>query len=356
MFEWWARVSARERRLGVLAAILVGISLGYLAYVQATDRLATMDATIDGLEYDLEYYTEQMQVLEEVDRAYAAVASEHSSKWTQEEIHDRLRREIARLSLMDPPAPGAQVSLTGGGTRLVDIRQMPQGSLSSSDAGYREYQITIRTQPTAIQNVTAFLERLHKSPQALRIASLELTRPPANNTVTARINVIRTVIDTEMAGPARAASEPSKNWILNSGFEDWQNEQTPSTWVGERATFASDAGIALEGERGTRVTANEAGAMFYQTVELSAGRTYRLEFAIRTTGPVQVRAYDESSGAFVGDPVIVGAKPVVQRYRVRLKAPGPAGTPVAIRAPVFVIDNAGDQIALDEVVLNEIGA
>jgi len=356
MFKWWAKVSPREQRLAALTAILVGISFGYLGFTQAMDRIGTMDATIDSLEENLVYYTEQMELLDEVDRAYEVVAAEHSSEWTQEEIHDRLRREIARLSLQNMPPPGEKVSLSGGGRRLVDIREMPQGSLSVSEAGYREYQITIRTQPTSIENITKFLERLHRSPQALRIATLELTRPPNNRSVTARINVIRTVIDTEKAGPAPMAAEPEKNWILNSGFEDWHDQDTPNHWTLDRATAAIDMGTVTEGKRGVLVTAAEAGATFYQTVELSGGEELALEFALQSSEPVQVRAYDEGSGTYVGDAVTLEPASSVQQYRLRVKVPGPSGAPVAIRAPVFVINNAGGEIALDNVTLNHSGA
>lgn len=355
MFEWWAKVSPREQRLAVLTAILVGISFGYLGYTQAMNRIGTMDATIESLEENLVYYTEQMELLDEVDRAYNVVAAEHSSEWTQEEIHDRLRREIARLSLLRVPPPGERVSLSGGGQRLVDIREMPQGSLSVSEAGYREYQITIRTQPTAIRNVTMFLERLHKSPQALRIATLEMTRPPNIQAVTARINVIRTVIDTEKAGPAPIVVDPEKNWILNSGFEDWRDQYSPTHWTLDGATASVNRETVTEGKWGALVTATEAGATFYQTVELIGGGTFDLEFAIKSNGPVQVRAYDESSETFVGDAVTIDSQSTVQRYRLRMKVPDSRGTPVAIQAPVFVINNAGGEIAVDNVTLNHAG-
>jgi len=356
MFEWWAKVSPREQRLTMLTVIMVVLALGYLGFMQALDRIAAMDAAIDALEQDLIFYSEQMELLDEVDSAYQAVATEHSSEWTQEEIHDRLRQEIARLSLMNVPPPGAQVSLSDGGQHLVDIRQMPQGSLSASDAGYREYQITIRTQPTSIENVTKFLERLHKSPQALRIASLDLTRPPAGNVVTARINVIRSVVDAEKAGSRRAASDPTKNWILNSGFEDWRNEQSPADWTIERATASVDKSVATEGQRGALVKAAADGAMMYQTVQLIAGRDFNLEFSLKSTSPVHVRAYDEAASAYVGDAVTLEPQAMLKRYRVRLRVPGPEGSPVTIRTPVFVIDDEGGEIALDNVTLNELGS
>lgn len=356
MFKWWAQVSPRERRLAALTGILVGISLAYLVYIQAIDRLATMDAQIDGLEQELVFYTEQMQLLDEVNRAYADVASEHSSAWTQEEIHDRLRREIARLSLMNPPPPGSEVSLSGGGKRLVEIRQMPQGTLTDSQAGFREYQLTIRTQPTSVQNITQFLERLHKSPQALRITQLDLTRPPDGTAVTARINVIRTVINTERAGPARETADPSKNWILNSGFENWDNDRSPANWTVELGTAMADTETAVEGQRNAHIQAIEAGTRFYQAIEIPAGTAFELEFTLRSTGPVTVQAMDAGTGRAVGRAVQLEAQPTLTRYTMKLTAPGEPGTPVAIQAPVFVLDEAGVEIAVDDVVLHEVGA
>ena len=96
--------------------------------------------------------------------------------------------------------------------------------------------------------------------------------------------------------------------------------------------------------------------MLYQKVQLTAGIEFELAFALRSTGPVQVRAYDESTAAFIGEAVTLTAQPMAQHYRIRVKIPGPAGTPVAIRAPVFVIDDAGSEIVLHSVTLNEVGA
>ncbi len=218
MFDHWANVSSRERRLATIGNFVVVLSIVYLGFLQAADRIATMNATMDALEQKLVFYSEQMGQLDEVDRAYSAIASEHSSEWTQEQIHDRLRREIARLSLVNAPSPVEGATLSGSGQRLVDIREMPQGHLSSSESGYREYRIDFRTEPTSIQNITKFIERLHESPQALRVASLDLTRSPNRNNVTARIHVIRSVIDTEDTPTVQAHSAPTEQSNSHPGL------------------------------------------------------------------------------------------------------------------------------------------
>ncbi len=356
LFEWWGRVSPREQRLVIITGVMVAAAAGYFGYVQATDRIAAMDASIGGLEQDLVFYTEQMQLLDEVDRAYQAVATEHSSEWTQEEIHDRLRREVTRLSLVDPPPPNAAVSLSGMGQRLVEIRQMPQGSLTASESGYREYQITIRTQPTSIENITKFLERLHQSPQALRIASLELTRPPTGDLVTARITIIRSVIDTEAPVQSTVERAPTENWILNSGFEDWRDEQTPASWTLERATAAIGKEGVIEGERAALVTATEAGAALYQRVQLTAGTAYELTFTLKSEGPVRVSAYAESTSTYLDNAMAIDPQANAYQYRIRLTVPGVDGDPVNMRAPVFLMDNPGTKFTLDNVVLKELGA
>ncbi len=189
------RISRRERRLAILAGIFLGLSLAYALLVHALESLAAMDAEIERLEEDLVHYTAQMQRLDEVEEAFQGVAAEHSSEWTQEEIHDRLRREIIRLSLLNAPPPGTAVEVSTGGPRLVSILQMPLGTLTRSEHGYREYAITFQTRPSTIRNIAQFLARLHKSPQVLRVEALELTRAHYSTAVTARITVVRIVID-----------------------------------------------------------------------------------------------------------------------------------------------------------------
>lgn len=352
MFKWWSRVSSREQRLLLLTVSVLTLALAYLVFLRASDRIAVLDAAIDGLEEDLVFYSEQVQLLSEVDAAYRDIATQHSSAWTQEEIHDRLRREIARLSMREIPPGDSEVPLAGGaGQRLVEIREMPMGTLIASDDGYREYQIEFRIQPTSIQNITTFLERLHRSPQALRIQTLTLTRQPNSPAVAARMHVIRSVVDTEDAGSMRAPDERKGNWILNSGFEDWGDGQAPVNWTTEGATVTAQTSGAPEGQRAVLLTAQSAGATIYQTLELPAAQRFELSFALKNTGAVDVLAGIDGEGVVDGEALTLPRQDTLHRYHVRMTTPGTPGTAVTLRVPLIVIQEAGTEVYLDDVKL-----
>jgi type II secretory pathway component PulM len=183
--ELWKSRTASERRLALIALTLAVASAVYLIVVPALRSLAELDRQIEQREQELITDTELAARSETVDREFAKIATEHSSKWSKQEIHDRLRQEIDRLALQDPK---------GGGAPLVQIPVLPAGKLIEGGKDFREYQLTFKLKPAPIGAVIEYLKRLHESPQALRIDGLELTRAPDSTLVVAQIDVTRTVV------------------------------------------------------------------------------------------------------------------------------------------------------------------
>ena len=356
------KLSPSERRLALLAAICAVAAIALLAYRIAADRLALMDATIDSLQQELLAYEELVAQAGPVNVAFAAMASQHSSQWTQEEIHDRLRLEIARLSLRDVPPPGSPLPpVTNAGDVLVSIPQMPLGSLVDNEDGYRSYQINFKTEPASIQNITLFIERLQQSEQALRIDNLEIVRQPLANVATANIRVTRTIID-DVAGPGTAgenSSAPVEPAALvvslsNPGFEErndasgtlpaWTADQCSVTWSNARPT---------EGMVCAVVQGSANPGSFYQTIQATAGQTYDLTFDAYAWGRVRLEILDERTGVAFDGAQPLNADGSLNRYHIQFAVPGEPGQRVALRVPHLVLEGPDSRVELDNCKLSE---
>ncbi|GMU92559.1 MAG: hypothetical protein AMXMBFR4_16170 [Candidatus Hydrogenedentota bacterium] len=358
MLAYLEKMTPSERRLAALAAAVALTAVVVLVVLRALDRIDTLDATIDGLEQELLALTEQAAAAEPIEIAYRSMADQHSSQWTQEEIHDRLRIEITRLSLRDVPPEGQPLPATAGGAAaLVDIRSMPMGALASGP-GYRSYQISFKTEPAPIQNVATFLQRLQQSPQALRVDSLEIVRHALSDTVTASVRVTRTVIgDAATLEPpgARAIAEiESGNIARNPGFEEWDGAaSTPSEWVIEDLRAVKHTDGATEGAASLRVESTAQAGAVYQEQQLQSGSLYELSFDARAWGSARAMIGGSPDGPVfdTGQPLIADGAPY--RYRLRFQVPGAGGERVPIRAPSIVIEGAGGAVLIDNVILTE---
>jgi hypothetical protein len=360
------KLSPSERRLALITGVCAVAAIVLLGYRIASDRLALMDATIDSLQRQLAAYEELVAQAEPVNRAFDAMASQHSSQWTQEEIHDRLRREITRLSLRNVPIPGSPIpAASNPGDVLVSIPQMPLGSLVDHADGYRSYQINFKTEPAPIQNITLFTERLQRSDQALRIDSLEIVRQPLAAVATANMRVTRTIID-DVAGPGpedvdAAAAPPiarsTGTLIVNSGFEEWDATAGAFPgWTAEQCQVAQDGAHATEGGACARLQASAAPASFYQTVQATAGQTYELSLDATAWGAARIEVFDESTGRPFGGGETVTADGTPRRYRFRFLVSGNGGETVTLRTPNVVLLEAGSIVTLDNVSLAEVQA
>ncbi len=362
MLRSFHKLTPSERRLAGLAVACLIAAIALAGYRVASDRLALMDATIGSMQQELLAYEGLIAQAEPVNQAFNAMASQHSSEWTQEEIHDRLRREITRLSLRQIPPPGSPIpAATNAGDQLVSIPQMPMGSLVDHEAGYRSYQINFKTDPASIQNIALFVERLQRSDQALRIDSLDIVRQPLANVATANMRVTRTVIDNvaraESAGADGASSQApaaAAAVLKNPGFEEWDatTNAFPS-WTAVQCQVTQHGAQATEGVVCARIQGTDAGGSFYQPVEVTAGATYDLQFDAFAWGDARVEIVDDASGQpFNGAPPLK-ADGSPNRYHLRFTVPGEPGQAVTLRVPDIVLKGADAIVLLDNVSLTE---
>lgn len=355
-------MSRSERRLAALTGLCAVAAIALLVYRTASDRLALMDATIDSLQQDLLAYEELVIQADSVNEAFAAMASQHSSRWTQEEIHDRLRREIARLSLREIPPPGSPLpAVSSADAVLVSIPQMPIGSLVDHEDGYRSYQINFKTDPASVQNITLFIERLQRSEQALRIDSLEIVRQPMANVATATMRVTRTIID-DVAGPmaggdsvaAPTQPETAAVALSNPGFEVWdENTGTFAAWTAVHCQVTRSGSQPTEGKLSAEIQGSTGQGSFYQSVQVTAGRTYHLVFDARAWGNTRVEVVDEATGKPFQGAQSLNADGSLHQYHIQFTAPGVPGEAQRLRVPHVVLEGPGTKVLLDNVKLTE---
>lgn len=354
-------LSASEKRLAIIAGLCLGAAILFIGYIRAMDRLDAMDATIDSLQQQLLTYSELVQQADSVNAAFDAMAQQHSSQWTQEEIHDSLRREIARLAMRDVPPPGSPTpASTNPSAMLVSIPQMPMGTLMDSEEGYRSYQISFKTEAAPVQNITTFLERLQRSDQALRVESLEIIRQPLASVATANIRVTRTIIDDEVdAGDPAPPREtpPAAVSVINPSFEEWDTaaNQCPG-WNVEECRVSQHSELVTEGHSALRAESTGPLGRVFQLVPLSPGHTYELTLDATATGPARVEVADDSSEQIYTGAQTLTADGATYRYCMRFTVAGEGTEPVSIRVPQLVIEGAGTAVLLDNVSLAEVSA
>lgn len=195
-----AKLSARERRLAVLALLVLVGAGSVLVVLKCLNHVASLDREMAQLEQELLNLGQQNAQRSAVDAAYRDVVATHSSEMTKAEIHDNLRREIFAL------AKGTVKGKEGQPDREVEFVKIPtlrEGILKEEGEGYREYQIEFRILSTQLVNVMRFLQRIEASSQILRVDRLDLGRPPASTQLHATLVITRTVLDNPDAALRR---------------------------------------------------------------------------------------------------------------------------------------------------------
>lgn len=358
MVNRFAQLSASEKRLSAIVALLLAAAVVLVVVVRCLDVLEQLDETIASQQLVLMDAAQYASLAEPVDEAYAAMAEQHSSEWTQEQIHDRLRVEIARLSLRNIPGDGTAIpAVNKPGDLLVDIRSWPVGALDDSGEGYRTYQMNFRTEPTSIQNIALFLERLQQSQQALRVDGLELIRQPLSTAVTGTFRVTRTVIGDPGSPQPAVAAAPEKaptNLAVNGDFAQWNPEQsTAPGWSVANASLSLEKDIVEGGDSAAAIHAQQPNAELYQVQQLRAGKVYEIGFVARVSGAAQVRVVEEKSGRPLQGDALLETGPAACEYKYRFTVPGAIGAKVSLRAPSFVITENGADLVVDNVTLRE---
>ena len=353
MSGFWSGISERERRLAVVTLCVLLAATAYVAFLRAAGNLRELDDAVEQLERALVGFEAQAARLDHVEREYAKVTEQHSSEWTQAEIHDRLRDEIDRLGLETVPPPGVPLTAASG-ARLVEIPRFPAGMLDDRGEGYREYRLRLSTAPTTIENLGLFLERLEKSEQLLRVDRLTITRPnPEAAAVLAEMTVTRTIIGEASALPVREG-ESAANLALNPGLEEWEEslDGFPG-WESESVVVRRSEVNATEGAACLEAVAGPGGGAVYQVQRLRAGATYNLSVDVAATGAARLCvAEDESAQPFEGA-VALAADGRPNRYVVQFTVPESGADTVLVRAPAVLMDEEGVRVYVDNVVLNE---
>lgn len=327
--EYWAQLSARERRLAIIVATLVVLAGVLISARRALDRIQDLDQQILLVEDGLVSSAQQIKVREAVEAEYQKVAWQHSSAWTEAEILDRLRNEIFRLA-QNMPSPlneeGIAEQVENESGYLIGRPQLGEGSLEQDEEGYREYRIRVRIQDEPFPNFVDYIERLQMSPQSLRIDALELTRRVLDNHVTASLDITRIIVN-------RRETPWSK---VPQGLDAWVNRGCRIT-RGPAVGAEADEAVVLE-------PAGPQGAAYLE-LEVEAGATYEVQFIAKASGNAVVQVYDSSAGANLEGELPLENDGRFHSYRLRFTV-APSGPGAGLRLPFVMLKSADAQVCL----------
>lgn len=360
MNDYWKSLSERERKLVLLTS---GLSLVFMCawiVVQAVTTFSDLNSDVVRLEKELENLTHQQALGAGVQSAFKQVEAAHSSDWTEQQISDRLRREIYRLALKKPYSPDQSVataSASSDSAYMVRIPVLRAGTLTEFEDGYREYQVPIQIPKTKLRDLLVFIERLQKSPQMLRVDSLQISRPPKGTIIKVSMDVTRTVVNTsaEAAAPRPRPSTPV-NLAENPGLEEWDDElnqflgwQTPECTVSRSSIYATEGEWSMSAR-----AANDSGNVF-QIHTLQSGKPYRLVVDIAATSPATLSVVlgDRSQ---VGEAIALEPSDQPKRVEIRFVPPGDPGATQKMLLPFIAFGEGGGDVSIDNVQLMEAGA
>lgn len=349
MRKYWQNLSMREKRLAwATAGLLVAGSVFAGAY-RANGFLSELDSRVAQIEQELRNLTIQLNQKDSVESAYQDMAADHSSKWSKEEIHDRLRREIYRLALKEPPpaGSGAAVAHLTRKDYMVRIPMLREGALNEDAEGYREYQIRFRIPATKIGYLLRFVGRLQASPQVLRIDSLDFARSPASKVASVTLEVTRTVMETDIESDTVFAGEAGQ--LANSGFEVWDKAlKRFYPWESEGVEVRPTANFVTEGNWCLEAIASESEGTIYQLQRLDAATSYTLSMDITSTAPALLRVQRSNGKTFVGQQKVI-ADGKTYRYEITLNTNGEPGGIQVLLAPYIVVEPGNGHLYLDNV-------
>ncbi len=339
------KLSPRERKLALAVVLLMAGGLIVILTHRALARIQELDQAIAQRQDTLIAYTRLLARSQSVDEAYARVAAQHSSAWTEAEIHDRLRQEIYRLAMKNPPPIGTPFSPSKSDI-LVSIPVLRQGTLKTGEEGYREYQLNIKLPGTTVDNIFTFLERLQGSDQSLRIDGLRLTRSPTQELVSAVIDVTRTVVDD----PSETSREDIGSYIpktwpeLGTLLDDWQWEGCELSQVPQYVTRGTDS---------LKVHASVPGATLFLREELDTGMTHELSLDIIAFGPARIDVMNEANGALYKGAAEVISDGQLRQYQLRFAVPAMREPRTRLRLPLITLIEEGSEVYIDNVMVKK---
>lgn len=349
----WKTLAPRERRLALLTAVAVALFLVTTVWRTAMNRLSELDARANALADTLLNYRQQIARRAAVESAYAKIAAQHSSQWSEAEIHDRLRQEIYRLARKVPQdldETGKPLNVPNEMGNLVEIPSLGKGEMTEGGKGYRQYLLNLRIPQTNINDLVSFLERLQSSPQSLRIDRLEISRNPDNPVVSAVIDITRTVADgytppPELAdflkaggGAGSAAAKASPRGRIPLNPEEWTVKQCA-------ATREEDP----NGRPYLRVRATGDGAVAELPRQLPAKTALEMIVEAAASGHVTLGVGDADGRTY---PTPEPMRPDgTHRYTVRFM---PSGNGERVACPRFTLENAGAAVSLYALLIRDV--
>jgi len=302
-----------------------------------------LENTLDRLQEDLINYTHQLALKQSVESEYAQVARQHSSKWTEAEIHDRLRQELYRLAQKYPPELNEEgipiKTLTDTGA-LVEIPSLQQGILRTTDKNYREYTINVKLPPSTFSSMIQFLQRLQSSPQSLRVDNIDLRRHPLEEKVSADMDITRIIT----AGMPIEGSEYSSMINLSLDPVDWN---------------CVDGVLQVQEDAQKKVNCLIAEAT-RDTMELSYVRSFspgekwnlEIEIGTKANGYIQVSSPDNIR--FDGKEALKNDG-TIYRYKLSMSLPDSKQGRLRVRIPHLVIQGNGSKIYIYNGKLMKVG-
>ncbi len=359
----WGRLSARERNLAFLTGVVVGGFLLFSVVRMALTSLREMDGEIARLQDDIVNCANQMASREAVEAQYAKVAAQHSSAWTEPEIHDRLRQEIYRLARRVPPPldeRGIAVESQDSNENLVEIPALGKGEMAEGGAGYRQYRIPLRIPAVGIKPIIDFLERLQQSPQSLRLDKLELYRVPESDQVAASVVITRTI-----ANGASSASTPSGEEKSSGAGKQKSPTAAPGA---ERAGGGGRIPLSVSDwtTTGCRAELVEvSGARPYLEIKaesdnataelgrkLSGDAAYEAMLEMSASGKAEFGVAMEGDKAFFPDSVPLKSDGVKYRYEVQFGIPAEAARGKVV-CPRLMLAEKGTVVQIHNILLRK---
>ncbi len=354
MNNLWNKLSQRERVLSVAVIGLLMVGCGYFFVVPTLDELRVLDGAIEQLEEDIMQYARIAASADSIDEAFFEIEDQHSSAWTEVEIHERLRREIFRLALYHPGA--VDVLYADQDEYLVNIPQLSKGHLKEGGDGYREYQISLNIPSATVENLVEFLRRIAESPQALQVDSLTLRRTVAKEGIVhATLEITRTVVDgapSEKEQQKQRQRRP-KSFVINPSFDSFdEQERKFQAWETEGCVVAKSMDYATSNRTAMHAKAESGNGQVFQRIKLQGGFEYILSFDMAAIGKVKFSVAADSDGTSFGE-VDATSDGRAHRYELRFILHEDAGDSFLLRAPFIELMSADSEIYIDNVVLKD---
>jgi len=349
----WKSLAPRERRLAMLTAGAVALFLVVTVWNTVTNRLRELDVRAGALADTLLNYRQQIARRAAVESAYAKIAAQHSSQWSEAEIHDRLRQEIYRLARKIPQdldETGKPLNVPNEMGNLVEIPSLGKGEMTEGGRGYRQYLLNLRIPQTNIVDLVSFLERLQSSPQSLRIDRLEISRNPDSSVISAIIDITRTVADGYTPPPELAdfLQSSGQNTAAGTGASPkGRIPLAPGDWsVQQCAATLEEAG---DGRPYLKFRATGDNAVAELPRRLPAGKPVQMIVEAAASGSVTLGVGDVGGAAYPNPEPLRPDGPY--RYTVQFM---PSGNGERVACPRFTLENAGAAVSLYALLIRDV--